>query len=178
MHTFIRKRRKEAVTDYARRVRLLKGGKNRLVIRRSNRGIVAQAVKYSVDGDMTISTARSEELRKLGWMPRRNTPTAYLTGMALAKKLKGKTEDYVLDIGVHNPSKASVLFAAALGAADNGLKLLNNIEFDRERLSGKHIADYLSKAKEGTQFIISMTSLFRLGRRDSTIPFSDIFFPS
>ena len=66
MYTFIRKRRKEAVTDYARRVRLLKGGKNRLVIRRSNRGIIAQAVKYSVDGDMTVSTARSEELSKLG----------------------------------------------------------------------------------------------------------------
>ncbi len=119
-------------------------------------------MKYSVDGDMTVSTARSEELSKLGWMPRRNTPTAYLTGMALAKKLKGKTEDYVLDIGVHNPAKASVLFAAALGAADNGLKLLNNIEFDRERLSGKHIADYLSKAKEGTQF-----STYRKGGMDA-----------
>ncbi|MEM3841425.1 MAG: 50S ribosomal protein L18 [Candidatus Micrarchaeaceae archaeon] len=152
MYTFVKKRRKKALTDYPMRVRLLKGNRNRLVIRRSNRGIIVQAVKYSPDGDIVINSARSIELKKVGWEPRRNTPTAYLTGMALAKKLRGNNDEYVLDIGVHTPSKASVLFAAALGAADNGIKLINNIDFDRDRLSGKHIGSYISKGAKGNQF--------------------------
>ena len=63
----------------------------------------------------------------MGWEPRCNIPTAYLTGLLLAKKWKGEA---TLDIGLYKPVKGSVVFAAAKGAQDGGLKLGANIEID------------------------------------------------
>ena len=86
-----------------------------------------------------MASATSKELKKMGWEPRCNIPTAYLTGLLLAKKWKGEA---TLDIGLYKPVKGSVVFAAAKGAQDGGLKLGANIEIDAARLSGGHIENY------------------------------------
>lgn len=139
----IRARRRDAVTNYKRRMALLKGGMPRIVIRKTNRRIIAQAVLYSSGGDKTIAYADSKELAKLGWPSRANTPTAYLTGVLLAKKGKDKINgEAVLDIGLNKPVKSSVIFAGAKGAIDGGIKLLGSIEGDEERIKGGHIAAY------------------------------------
>ena len=153
----IRVRRRKALTNYKSRVELLKSGLARVVIRKSNRGMSMQIVAYEVAGDKVIRSANSKELKALGWEPRGNIPTAYLTGILLAKKAKDlKGQKMVLDIGLYRPMKGSVIFAAAKGSVDGGLSILSNIEFDAKRLSGAHISDYTTKkealAKSGSQF--------------------------
>ncbi len=144
----IRNRRRQALTNYKKRVELLKGGMPRIVVRKSNRGILVQIISYGEDGDKVITGISSKVLKSVEWQPRSNIPTAYLTGLMLAKRAKTmKIEAVVLDIGLYKPDKASVIFAAAKGAADGGLKVLNSIEFDEKRLSGQHIAQYAKALK-------------------------------
>jgi large subunit ribosomal protein L18 len=139
----IRKRRRDSTTDYRSRVAMLKGGLPRVVVRKSNRSIKMQVVEYAEKGDRILASADSRELIAMKWQPRANIPTAYLTGLLLAKKARGiKAEGMVLDTGLYKPIKSSVVFAAAKGAIDGGLKLANSIEFDEKRLAGQHIQDY------------------------------------
>ncbi len=146
----IRKRRRlQNLTDYKKRVALVKGDMPRIVVRKSNKQIMLQIVEYHTDGDIVISAANSNELKKFGWSPRSNTPTAYLTGMLLAKKAdKLNGRECILDIGLYKPTKSAVLFAAAKGAIDNGIKLRANIEFDEKRIKGIHIKNYYSQSKD------------------------------
>ncbi len=137
-----RRRRRAALTDYKRRVSLLKGGFLRIVVRKTNRGIIMQITEYKKDGDVIVKSARSDELLKFGWSPRRNIPTAYLTGLLLSKKFNDKNRELVVDTGLYKPIKNSVIFAAAKGCIDFGLKVKANIEFDEDRLSGKHISGF------------------------------------
>lgn len=139
MYRMVRRRRRTAETDYLKRIKELKGGAPRLVVRKSNRGIILQIVSYEDDGDKVTAYANSRELKDMGWEPRCNIPTAYLTGLLLAKKWKGEAN---LDIGLYKPVKGSVVFAAAKGAQDGGVKLGANIEIDANRLTGTHIESY------------------------------------
>lgn len=143
MYKMMRIRRKKALTDYNNRVAMLKSGLARVVIRKSNRAINIQIVEYSIKGDKIIKSVNSNELRTFGWEPRGNIPTAYLTGLLLAKKAKDmKDRKLVLDIGLYRPMKGSVIFAAAKGSVDGGINIASKIEFDANRLSGAHIANY------------------------------------
>ncbi|MDE1868679.1 MAG: 50S ribosomal protein L18 [Candidatus Micrarchaeota archaeon] len=146
MQRLIRLRRKSAVTNYKKRIAMLKSGLSRVVIRKSNRGITMQVVAYEPDGDKVTASADSRELKSMGWEPRGNIPTAYLTGLLLAKKASSmKGMDMILDIGIYRPVKGSVIFAAAKGAQDGGLKVAGQIEIDEKRLSGAHIAEFSAK---------------------------------
>lgn len=139
MYKGIRKRRRLAVTNYKKRIAMLKGNLPRVVIRRSNRSILMQVVRYQEAGDKIEMSVNSKDLSKLEWAPKCNTPTAYLTGLMLAKKAKTMKDEFVLDIGLFKPIKSSVLFAAAKGAIDGGMKIKSTIEFDEKRISGSHI---------------------------------------
>lgn len=148
MYRPIRHRRRTATTNYRKRIALLKGGMKRLVVRRSNKTVTMQVIEYDNNGDKVVASANSRELKGMGWEPRCNIPTAYLTGMLLAKKVNDKKADFILDLGLYRPVKGSVIFAAAKGFKDNGANLHGDIEFDNARLSGTHIANYASNAKE------------------------------
>ena len=149
-YKMIRRRKRQAVTDYKKRIEMLKGDMPRVVVRKSNKGVLVQLVGYQTSGDKVLTSISSNALRKYQWAPRNNIPTAYLTGLMLAQAAKKlDVNEVVLDIGLAKPGKFSVVFAAGKGAADGGLKLLNGIEFDEKRLSGAHIADY---AKSGRSF--------------------------
>lgn len=143
-----RRRRKTSLTNYKRRISLLKGGFLRVVVRKTNRNILMQIVEYKVDGDIILKSANSHELLKYGWDSRCNIPTAYLTGLLLSKKFNDKDKGLVLDTGLYNPIKGSIIFAAAKGCIDLGLKLKSNIEFDDDRLSGKHISKFAALVKD------------------------------
>ncbi len=147
-YRMIKKRRRLALTDYRKRTALLMGGMPRVVIRKSNRSITMQIVAFLPAGDKILTGISSNELKKFAWQPRSNTPTAYLTGLALAQKAKSlNLKELVVDIGLYKPGKASVVFAAAKGAADGGLNILNGIEFDEKRLKGAHISNYAKLIK-------------------------------
>lgn len=150
MHRMIRRRKRTSTTNYRKRIAQLKSGMKRVVVRKSNRAITMQVVQYDINGDKVLASVNSKELGALGWEPRSNIPTAYLTGMLLANKLKDKSSDFILDIGLYRPVSGSVIFAAAKGFKDNGANLHSNIEVDEKRISGEHIAEYASKAEEQT----------------------------
>jgi large subunit ribosomal protein L18 len=143
-----KRRRAEALTNYKRRLALVKGGSDRLVVRKTNRGIIVQIVHYEEDGDRIVKTVRSSELSRYGWSPRCNIPTAYLSGMLIGKRFEDRNSELVLDVGLYKPIKNSIVFAAAKGFIDSGMRLKNGIEFDSGRMSGSHIADFAAKAAE------------------------------
>ena len=60
------KRRKEGKTDYQNRLKMLKSGRPRLVVRKSLRYITAQVIEFTPKGDKTLVSATSKELKKLG----------------------------------------------------------------------------------------------------------------
>jgi len=146
------RRRREGRTDYHARLKLLQGRKTRLVVRPSNKNMVAQFVEYSPNGDKTLFSASSTELRKLGWKYScSSTPAAYLTGLLLASKAKGKVKDLVLDIGLKKAVKGAKVFAVAKAVADSGINLpLGDIAPSEDRITGKHITDY-AKSLSGDQ---------------------------
>lgn len=147
-YRMIRSRRKSSVTNYKRRIAALKSGLPRIVVRKSNRGILMQIAEYQLVGDKVLISASSNELKGMGWEPRSNMPTAYLTGLLLAKKAKGlNAKSLILDIGLYRPVKGSVIFAAAKGAKDGGLNAAGEFEVDEKRLSGAHIANLANVAK-------------------------------
>ena len=153
LYTVRFKRRRLGKTDYAKRLALLKSGKPRLVVRKTCRGIIAQVVDYDEKGDRTLAHATSRELFKHGWTPKRNTPTAYLTGFLCGKKAKAKgVESVVLDIGLQPSTKGGIVFACLRGAMDSGLasSLGEGQAPSEERIKGKHLkkeAEF-EKAKE------------------------------
>ncbi len=167
----IRRRRAKGVTDYKKRLTLLKGGLPRVVIRKSNRGIRMQVTEYEVNGDKVLTTVNSSELSKFGWIPKRNTPTAYLTGVLLAKKAKSlDKKEFVLDIGLYRPTKASILFAAAKGAMDSGMGIRGNIDFDDKRIHGHHISDYSKKlGGSGVAFSSYRKANFDVGSMEALV---------
>ncbi len=166
-YKMIKKRRRHAVTDYKKRIAMLMGGMARVVIRKSNRNVTMQIVAFQPTGDRVLAGINSNELAKYGWAPRSNTPTAYLTGLALAQKAKKlNVGETVIDIGIYKPGKSSIIFAAAKGAADGGLKVRNSIEFDEKRIRGAHISDYAKLIKSDNQRYSRQFSGYREGKFD------------
>jgi large subunit ribosomal protein L18 len=146
------KRRREGKTNYKKRLALLKSGKPRLVIRKSLRYIRAQIIKFSPNGDETLASAFSKELRKFNWnFACDNLPASYLTGLLLGKRaLKKGISEVIVDIGIYPSTKGSRLYAVVKGALDAGLKINVSEEVlpSEERIKGLHIANYLDRFKE------------------------------
>ncbi len=137
------RRRREGKTYYKKRTALLKSRKPRFVVRKQNRGLVIQVLKYSKEGDLVVVGAHSSVLKQFGWLPKRNIPTAYLLGLYIGKLAKEKhVEEVILDIGLHTPTKGSLVFYALKGAIDAGLSTKLNMKLDESRLKGEHISKY------------------------------------
>ncbi len=138
------KRRRKYLTNYRKRIALLKSGIPRLVVRKSNRSIIAQIIVPGKIGDITICSANSNELKKLGWPSRANLPTSYLVGMLCGMKAKKKEiKNAIVDAGL---SKGDYIFAAANGAK-NFIEIKTK-EVDERRIRGEHIANYFKMLSE------------------------------
>jgi len=144
--------KREGKTDYRRRLKFLRSGKLRLVTRISLKHIIAQLVRATPSGDLTIASAHSKELEKLGWKGyTANTPAAYLVGLLCGyRALKAGTKECVLDIGMHNPTSQVKVFTVLKGALDAGLQIPHGegILPSDERIRGEHIAQYAAMLKE------------------------------
>jgi len=145
------RRKREKKTDYKKRLNLLKSGLTRLAIRPSNKYIQLQLIEYKPEGDNILSQASSKELTTMGWSHNTaNIPSAYLTGLLLAKKADGKIKgDIILDDGLFISKKGSRIYAATKGAVDGGLKVKIGGEIfpEEARLTGEHISSYVEKSK-------------------------------
>jgi large subunit ribosomal protein L18 len=141
-----KRRRRENKTDYKARLIILKSGKTRIVIRKTNKYIIMQAIESNQSQDKVISGVTSKELVDNGWDKKfegslKSIPAAYLTGILMASKLDSKKE-YILDIGMARNTKGRI-FAAAKGLVDGGLKI--NFGKDaapkQERINGEHLEE-------------------------------------
>ncbi len=146
------RRRREGRTNYHKRLKLLKSGKPRLVVRKSLNHHVAQIIAYSPEGDKTLVSAHTRELvRDFGWKGHcGNTSSAYLLGLLIGyKAVKMGVKEAILDIGLYPPTKGSSIFAVLKGAVDAGLNVPHSDEIfpGDERIRGEHVANYASKLK-------------------------------
>ena len=142
------RRRSQNITDYKRRLALLKSGEIRLVVRRTSRNIIAQLVDYEPEGDKVLTTVDMKFLNGVGWLGGANTPAAYLIGLEVAKRAKNlKVKKAILDAGrTHSSSK---VFALVKGATERGLVIPCSKEVfpSMERCNGKQLDEYANKAK-------------------------------
>jgi len=129
----LRRRRKENKTDYKARLSMLKSEKPRLIIRKTNRYIIAQIVESHIAQDKVLFGASTQDLLEKGW-PKENTgslksrPAAYLLGLLIAKKAKGKIKEAILDLGLQRNVPGSRLYAVVKGAIDGGLSIPHSAE--------------------------------------------------
>jgi large subunit ribosomal protein L5e len=193
------KRRRQGKTDYYARKRLTVQDKNkyntpkyRLIVRFTNKDVIAQIAYSRIEGDVIVCAAYAHELPQYGIkLGLTNYAAAYATGLLLARrhlkslKLDGiykgaedvNGEDYnvekegdnpnpftaVLDIGLARTSTGAKIFAVMKGVADGGINVPHsetrffgydteakeyNAEAHRDRIFGKHVADYMKQLKE------------------------------
>ena len=119
------RRRREGKTDYQKRLKLVKSKTDRLVVRITNTRIICHIVRYNIKDktEKTIAYADSRELaKKYKWKySLTNIPSAYLTGMIIAKHAKKENiNNAILDIGEKRPTKGAKVFAVLKGAVDGG----------------------------------------------------------
>lgn len=139
------RRRRQGRTDYRVRAKLLRGGKTRVVVRKTLNQTIVQFVVTDATGDRVVASAQSLELKEHGWVAGTgNLPAAYLTGFLAGRRAsaKGVTEA-VLDLGVQRPSKGGRLFGALQGLLDSGVAVPHSPKVlpSKERLRGAHIGE-------------------------------------
>ncbi len=143
------RRRREAVTNYKHRLALVKSSMDRVVVRKTNRRIIAQVIRYEEPGDKVVLHIDSSALSAYNWPGRSNRMTAYLTGMLLARKLLKNAKDskeYILDIGLNSPVRNSIPFMFAKGCVDGGLNLRSGVAVE-DKIFGL-AAEYARKLKQ------------------------------
>jgi len=80
------KRRRNGKTDYRRRLRMLRGGIPRAVVRVSNTQVTCQLVEFRMDGDRVLASITGKGIAdKYGWpsdASRKSVPACYVAGYA------------------------------------------------------------------------------------------------
>jgi len=193
------KRRRQGKTDYFARKRLTVQDKNkyntpkyRLIVRFTNKDVIAQIAYARIEGDVIVCSAYAHELPRYGIKTGlTNYAAAYATGLLLARRhlkslnlgdiYKGAEQvdgvDYnaekegdnpnpftaVLDVGLARTSTGAKVFAVMKGVADGGIYVPHsetrffgydpeskeyNAEAHRDRIFGKHVADYMTELKD------------------------------
>jgi len=157
------RRRRECKTDYYARKRLIIQDKNkyctpkyRLVVRVTNRDIIAQTIAADLTHDTVISCAYSHELPRYGVkIGLKNYAAAYCTGLLAARRINAKFklpyegkvdvdgENYevsadivdddaprpfkaLLDVGLARTTSGARIFGVLKGACDGGLDIPHN----------------------------------------------------
>ena len=125
---------------------MLESGVPRIVVRRTNKYFILQAVESDEAQDKVLATITSKELLKNGWDVKmsgslKSIPAGYLTGLLIAKKLK--SGEYLMDLGMARTLKGSRVFAVVKGLIDGGLDIPANEKVfpSEERLNGEHLKD-------------------------------------
>ncbi len=151
------KRRRQGKTDYHRRLRLLRSGAPRAVVRVSNTQVICQLVSYNPGGDAILHSVNGKSLTDSCAWPedasKKSIPACYVAGYALGKKaVSAGNHEAVLDIGLAASSPGSRVFSALKGMIDAGLDIPHGTSVlpSEERLSGKHIDDSLSSSVEAS----------------------------
>ena len=124
----IRARRSKGLTDYKARLNLLKSGKPRLVVRKSNRYIIAQIVLTEIAQDKVLVGVSSKNLLEYGWPQEKagslkSREAAYLTGYLIGSLASKKIKEAIFDLGMNRNIQKSRIYAVLKGAVDSGLSI-------------------------------------------------------
>lgn len=170
-----RRRRREGKTNYYKRYRMVLSGKPRFVVRKTLNYIWVQVVEHHPIGDKVITAAHSRELvEKYGWKGgTANTPAAYLTGLLAALRALKKGVAYAVpDIGLHEPIKGALVFAAIKAANDAGFEVPmgEGVAPSEERIRGEHIAAYAKALKEEGRLEKSFSKYLEKGLDPESLP--------
>ena len=142
-------RRRQGITNYRKRLALLKSGIPRAVVRLTNSCINIQIIEFDTQGDKILVHASSKELVDMGWKnSKKNVPAAYLSGRLAAKRaLNAGVSSAVLDIGRITPTSGGRAFATLKGLVDGGLEIPHSDDLypDDSRINGNHISDKMVK---------------------------------
>ncbi len=140
------RRARDGKTDYRARKQLLISRKPRLVVRKSSKHTNIQLVVPGKEGDETLISANTAELKKYGYTGGTgNLPSAYLAGLLLGFRAKKKGQsEAILDLGLCHATKGGRIYSALKGAVDSGLEIPHNPEIfpGEDRITGKHIDKY------------------------------------
>lgn len=143
----VRKRRNENKTDYKLRMGLLKQDKPRIVIRKTNKYLIAQYVQSKNAKDTILIGVTSKELVKYGWPKEsigslKSIPASYLTGYILGKKIleKYKDNESIIDTGLQRNIHGSRIYALVKGIIDAGISIPHNEKIfpSEDRIRGKN----------------------------------------
>lgn len=129
---------------------MLKSQSLRIVVRRSLKNITVQAVAYHPDGDKTLLSATSKDLKEYGWKGYgRNTPAGYLVGYLFGMKAQQKKiHAAILDQGLYLTRQGTITFSVLKGLIDAGMNIPHDAKIfpNEDRILGKHISEDVSKA--------------------------------
>lgn len=147
------RRRREGRTDYRQRLRLLKGGQARAVVRISHKRILVSVTSYDPAGDRVVAAADSGELAAVGFPTSSlaSTPASYLTGYLAGLRAKASgTESAILDAGLRVPTSGGRLLGALKGLLDAGVEIPHGeANFPTaDRMNGKHLPKPLPQPLE------------------------------
>lgn len=151
--TVLYRRKRQGKTDFKKRLNLLLSGKPRLVVRFTNKKIIAQLINFSGKGDRVLVGVDSSTLRKMGWdFSLKNIPASYLIGLFLGKRaINAGCKEAILDTGLRSPNNKGRIYAFLKGAIDSGLEIPHssgNIFPDVKRLSGQSLKSDCSQEFE------------------------------
>jgi len=147
------RRRREGKTDYRVRLRLLKSGEPRAVVRLTDRRVRVALVTYDPSGDRVLAAADSRELGRLEFPTASlsSTPAAYLTAYLAGLRAKaGGAASAVLDAGLRRPTHGGRLSAALKGLLDAGIEIPHGESGfpSADRLNGTHLGKPLPSPLE------------------------------
>ena len=139
-YTVAKRRRREQKTDYQSRLKLLKSGETRIVVRTTNKHTRVHFTDLKQGSDESQYQTMSKQLEEYGWEHHTsNIPAAYLTGLLAGQK--ADVDKAVFDSGTRNLKPGSRRFAAVKGAIDAGVEIPVSEDSlpDENRLHGGHI---------------------------------------
>ncbi|AAT43244.1 50S ribosomal protein L18 [Picrophilus oshimae] len=140
------KRRREGVTDYRKRYRLVISRETRAVIRQTRKGLIIQLVDYVPEGDHVLVTVTNKTLKKALNIDGNNIQMYYLAGYMAAKKgISLGISGAVVDTGRAIFRKGGRIAAAIKGLIDGGLEINADEDIfpDESRLNGEHLKQRL-----------------------------------
>ena len=154
------RRRREGKTDYRYRLKLLKNGAPRAVVRISSRRVRVAVTAFDPKGDRVVAAADSAELIGAGFPAKSlsSVPASYLTGyLAGVRAKRAGTSEAVLDAGLRHPIPGGRLLGALRGLLDAGLEIPHGEGGfpSADRLNGKHLPTPLSTPIEAFRTTLS-----------------------
>jgi len=151
----LKRRRREYKTDYAKRIKLLKSGKPRVVFRRTNKYIIAQYVTSNEARDSVKFGVNSKQLLKYGWGEKnkgslKSIPAAYLLGFLVGKKItKENLDTPIADFGMLRTIHKTKVYGFLKGLIDSGIdiKCDEKIFPSEEKIKGENLKEKIDTQK-------------------------------